>query len=124
MPTHIPWNKKRPYESLYNHFCAAAKIARHPVDLTFEEFVEFTKISACSYCERPVTWAAHNITFRGKRNSAYNLDRLDNAKGYEKSNLVVCCGVCNNGRADRFTPEEWKVMVHALLEFRRYGVLL
>jgi hypothetical protein len=48
----------------------------------------------------------------------YYLDRKDNGLEYVKSNLVVCCGVCNHGKAHRYTYEEWVCMTAALRQFR------
>lgn len=42
-----------------------------------------------------------------KNGSRYNLDRIDNNKGYIFSNLVVCCWRCNNSKGNRYSFEEW-----------------
>lgn len=116
-----PWNKKRPFESLYNKLRSDARVRGRDFQLTFEEFVEFTATPRCHYCDRPVVWTRHNIT-RPKSN-AYNLDRMNNEAGYTKQNLVVCCPICNVTKGNRFSYEEFKVMIAALVEFRRYRVL-
>jgi phage-related protein len=61
--------------------------------LTFEEFLEFTKIGHCHYCGNPITWNSYRHKQKGY--NGYNLDRKDNGGGYAKDNCVVCCEVCN-----------------------------
>lgn len=47
------------------------------------------------------------------------LDRLDSGIGYQLDNVVPCCQMCNQGRNEHFTPEEWKIAIKAILEHRR-----
>lgn len=47
------------------------------------------------------------------------LDRLDNSKGYEITNIVSCCTTCNYLRGDLLSPEETIVAVQAILKFRK-----
>jgi len=83
--------------------------------LTYEEFLAFTEQGACHYCGSPVMWNEVTVQ-KGPR--GHNLDRIDNERGYEPGNLVVCCWECNNGRGAKYTHEEWTVMVHALVQYR------
>lgn len=46
------------------------------------------------------------------------LDRLDNSKGYEETNVVPCCKNCNLLRGDRLTPEETRIAVDAIKDYR------
>ena len=94
--------RKKPYESLYNTLLRASK-NRHTVELTYEEFLEFTKIEKCHYCGSEVQWSEYNKSF----GSRYNLDRKDNNVGYVKENLVVCCLRCNYGKGRMFTYNQW-----------------
>ena len=95
--------RKRPYESLYNRFVHKNE-KRFPVELTYEEFITFTKTSGCHYCGSAVQWSEYNIS---KKGNGYNLDRKDNALGYLIENLVVCCPRCNKARSDLFTYEQF-----------------
>jgi hypothetical protein len=95
---------KRPYEALFNNLLKHANARNIFISLNYLEFLEFTKIDECQYCYEKVTWAKINLTKNGSR---YNLDRMDNSKGYEKSNLIVCCWRCNNSKGDRYSHEEW-----------------
>lgn len=61
--------------------------------LTLEEFLSL-RVGACVYCAGVLPEAG------------IGLDRIDNAKGYEKENLVPCCATCNYVRGDRFSSEE------------------
>jgi hypothetical protein len=106
----------RPYESLYNKLCSAAARQKHDMKLTYEDFLEFTKVPNCHYCNASVTWAADTYKRNG---NGYNLDRKDNSLGYIGENCVVCCARCNHGKSDRFTYAEWWAMTAI---FRNTGV--
>ena len=85
----------RPYESLYNHLRTYAARREHVVDLTYEEFVSFTRTTECYYCGDLIGWRAFYINRKGQSGCACNLDRLNNSKGYSVENCVVCCRTCN-----------------------------
>lgn len=85
------------------------------MDLTFEQFLEFTARTQCFYCESPIFWGYK----KDKETHASNLDRKDNGKGYSKDNVVVCCRPCNFGKGARYTFEEWACMMKALLRLRK-----
>lgn len=92
------WRKRDkkypPFKSLYNMFLNVNKHRKNivRVDLTFDDFLGFTKIPTCYYCGEPVVWEPYRKL--GKSN-AYNLDRKNNKLGYTKDNCVVCCKGCN-----------------------------
>ena len=89
----------RPFEALYNRLVVCAK--RTTLDLSYEEFLEFTKVAECHYCGVALTWAPYSTK------NGYQLDRADNDKGYSKTNCVVCCARCNRAKSDQFTYLEW-----------------
>jgi hypothetical protein len=93
--------RKRPYEWLYN----IVKSRKKWVNLTYEEFLEFTQVQECHYCSAPVFW--RKTSSGANRTSCYNLDCKNNSLGYTKANVVVCCTRCNAGKSDKFTYEEW-----------------
>jgi HNH endonuclease len=95
-------NLKRPFEGRYKSLCALAK-GRCSVDLTYEEYLSFTKHKYCHYCGIPLSWKSHGYSGDG-----HHLDRKDNSVGYTKSNCVVCCSRCNRAKSDHFTYDEWK----------------
>lgn len=85
--------KKRPYERLYNAFIRSSKKRKYNVDLTYEQFLDFTNVLHCYYCGDIVEWDKHHSS--DLRYHGYNLDRKDNEVGYTKENCVVCCPLCN-----------------------------
>jgi len=100
--------RKRPYESLYSSFLYVCKVPGKGTDITYEDFLEFTRINKCHYCDVPIIWAKHNIHLRSPgHRQAYYLDRKDNLKGYTKDNVVVCCTRCNRGKSNLFSYDEW-----------------
>ena len=98
-------HKKKPFESLYNSLNSDHR--KLIVDITYSDFLEFTKIDKCHYCIANINWEEYS-TINGKFSSrAYYLDRVDNDLGYLKTNLVVCCTRCNRARSNKFSYAEW-----------------
>lgn len=81
--------------------------------LSFEEYSELIKLP-CYYCENQLGEPV-------KRSSG--LDRLDSNGDYEPTNVVSCCYTCNCIKNEFLTPEETKVAVKSILEFRRNKLL-
>lgn len=72
---------------------------RRPFSLGFVEFKAIV-CRPCHYCgsEPALTrWRAGNFSFSCRYNG---IDRADNKKGYEKENIVPCCGPCNRAKRD------------------------
>ena len=94
----IPRKHKLPeFQSLYNSMIGVVKrrATSNPniiCELTFDDFLEFTKTPICSYCGEKVKWMPYR---KDDESFVYNLDRKDNSKGYNKENCVVCCSICN-----------------------------
>jgi hypothetical protein len=95
----------RPFEYLYNSLRYKSKTRSIPFSLTFEEFMEFTKIPTCHYCECKIEWVEHN-TNKSIRGYRYNLDRMDNDRGYTAPNCCVCCPTCNGVKSNVFSYKE------------------
>ena len=106
----------RPFEWIYNNLLRCAKNNHKEIGLTFEDFLEFTKITTCHYCGDLIEWKS-----RGKKgaNSAYYLDRKDNTKGYFKDNCVVCCSLCNLTKHNQFTYNEMILLGKTINEIKR-----
>jgi hypothetical protein len=88
----------RPFEVLYNVLVYTSRCRNLVTKLTYEQFLKFTEIKLCCYCETKIAWDSNR--------RACNLDRKDNSEGYTESNCVVCCGTCNRVRGSAFSYEE------------------
>ncbi len=98
--------RKRPYEHLYNNIKRKMKHRNHKTDfsLTYEEFLEFTQINKCHYCNDDIVWSKYKTEIgNGNQKVGYNLDRKENASGYTKNNCVVCCPTCNWVKSDKIS---------------------
>lgn len=109
--------KRAPFKALYTYFLSAARRSDREVKLTFDEFLAFTAIIECHYCGGEVAWTKHNIFAEGKSN-AYNLDRKNNAIGYVRDNLVVCCKRCNRVKGACLTYDEMMLVGRRLKQER------
>jgi hypothetical protein len=96
-------------EKRYKFAVRMAKKRNLSFILSFEEFKKLI-ILPCYYCGVSL-----------QREAGGGLDRINNdiSIGYTLSNVVPCCGRCNKARGTFFTSEEFKVMVTALLEYRK-----
>ena len=72
----------RTYKGRYQHLLSTAKKTNREVEVSSEELEEIRK-HPCKYCGGPLPVCGHG------------LDRLDNTKGYVKTNIAPCCGSCN-----------------------------
>ena len=74
-------------------------------DLGFEEY-EQIRNKPCYYCgdQSPQTGAG--------------LDRIDNRFGYVASNVIPCCGSCNEIKGRGLSVEEMKFIMSQLKKFR------
>ena len=102
----------KPFEALYH--VLLGEVRRRPlrfsqVDLSYEEFLEFTSIKKCHYCGENLQWS-ERINREVMSYTGYNLDRKDSSLGYTKENCVACCGDCNRTKGDRFSYEEFKLI--------------
>lgn len=71
----------------------------------------------CFYCFKAPSNKC--ITKSGDYLHYNGLDRLNNDKAYRIDNVVPCCYECNSIKSNLFSPEETKVMVRALSQFRK-----
>ncbi len=112
-----PWRKKRPFEVTYN---ALRQRGRHPVLISYEQFIEFTKIQECHYCGTPVLWEPYR---KPGLTTASNLDRKDNDQPYVMNNIVVCCLRCNKAKNTHFSYDEWKQLGAIVRSWRALALL-
>jgi hypothetical protein len=110
--------RKRPYEHLYNLLVRMSKRNEKGCTLTFEQFLKFTEQKQCHYCHTLLDWAPHS-NHKESNSIHYNVDRKDSSLGYSKDNCVACCGDCNFTKSDKFTQEEFMLLVPVLRRIRR-----
>jgi hypothetical protein len=87
--------------------------------ITKPEFIEITSRD-CFYCGVPPVMVIGQIeTSDHSYHGVYlynGIDRVDNARGYSKDNIVPCCGRCNMAKHAETQPDfrEWirKVYLH------------
>lgn len=76
--------------------------------LSIEEYQKLID-EPCYYCNG----------YFGKVECAVGLDRLDSSVGYLLENVVSCCYDCNTLKGEKFTPEETKAAVEAIINIRK-----
>lgn len=109
--------RKSPFVSIFRGMKYCTKERGIDCILTFEEFLEFTSIKNCHYCDDDILWKPYRDF--GTTSFRYFLDRKDSDLGYFKENLVVCCSLCNYVKSDKFTYEEFLLLVPTLKDIRR-----
>lgn len=97
-------NKLKPRESAYR----ALLKGKRSVSITYEQFLAYSRVETCFYCESKINWKTINS----------NLDRRDNSKNYTVGNVVVCCTKCNKTRMNNFSVDEFKGVVKLIKTMR------
>lgn len=106
----------KPYEALYRVLLRNASLTNRKVTLTFNDFLKFTKIKNCYYCDADLTW--HSKSTKFSKGMVTNLDRKDSSLGYSLDNCVPCCGKCNRVKTNFFSHEEFKAVVQLIKQMR------
>ena len=111
---HQPKNQLRPYEWLYRRLIREASKRGLTVTITFDEFLVFTEITCCRYCNTGINWQE----FSHRENAGINLDRLDSSRGYEPGNIAVCCFSCNTRKSNWLNADEFQAVNDFLRTYR------
>ncbi len=83
------------FNRLYDTYRRRSIQKGFPFNLSKEEFRELTSKN-CFYCGIEPKQKAPATLRRDYGYYIYNgIDRIDSSKGYEKDNIVSCCGQCN-----------------------------
>lgn len=122
LPCRSCGQRLRPYEALFNALLYKCKQRNISCELTYEQFLEYTNVNACKYCLGNIEWLRHNI-YGQKLHWKFNLDRMDNSKGYSKENCCVCCSICNGVKSNVFSYEDMVQIGNTLKQLReqKYG---
>lgn len=107
---------RRPFESTYNIMVATAKKRNIECSISYEDYVTFTNITQCHYCNDVIEWYPYRSTKH--KQWGYSLDRKDNAVGYTKDNCVVCCKKCNSVKSHFISYDEMLEIGKLLERFR------
>lgn len=81
------------------------------VEFSLDQYMALITDARCYYCSGPLPEAGGG------------LDRLNNSIGYRLDNVVPCCDFCNDLRGNLLTPDETKVAVKAIQQFRLNRIL-
>ena len=107
--------RKDPYRWIYNGLFHRCKMLNRECLLSFEDFLPYTNITKCHYCNSNIKWPEHRCN---GESGAYYLDRKDNNLGYTQDNCVVCCALCNWVKSDQFSYAEMIKLGKVISEIR------
>lgn len=90
---------------IYEILMANADKRNIPVIFSVNEFISWWDSipNICFYCKRDLETSKD---FFGKKTGRLTVDRIDNNKGYELTNIAKSCWLCNRIKADIFTKDE------------------
>lgn len=98
------YRKRKPYQWIYTILLSSAKRSERKCDISYDDFLKFTKVNICHYCGDIIPWSPHG---KYKREiCSYFLDRKDNSLDYTNENCVVCCSICNRAKGYEFSHDE------------------
>lgn len=111
------WTKPR---MIFSHKKANAKKEEILFNITKDQFISWYMAQKlqCHYCGlRPEDFKTTLDKYLTKKVNL-GLDRVDNSKGYEIENIVLCCNRCNSIKGEFFTHDEMKVIGHKFIRLK------
>lgn len=101
------------FNMVYKRYKNSAKYRKLEFDISKTDFYNLTQ-QKCFYCgSNP-----NNKTVTATSEYTYNgIDRKDNAIGYIKNNIVVCCGICNRAK-HTLSIGDFEQWINNLISFR------
>lgn len=103
--------KNTAIRAVYRNYLRNASKASREFSLTFDDFIAITS-RHCAYCGLPPSNStrvrSHLFVYSG-------IDRVDNDKGYELSNVVPCCSQCNRAKHSQ-SKEQFHSYIGRLIE--------
>jgi len=117
--------RKLPYFHLYTHVLQQCKRKKIFCNITFDNFLVFTNITKCHYCNHEITWSEYSSDNNIKFSSGYQLDRKNNSNGYTTENCVACCSLCNSTKSNKFNYSEMCLLGKSISKIKhlRRGVV-
>lgn len=97
-------------EVKYKLLISKCKTNNRECFITEQQYIEFMKHNPkCYYCKG---------LFKCNKTGGYQLDRIDNSKGYHIDNILRCCWECNRLRSNNYSSEEFKFIASYLIKKR------
>ena len=87
----------------YSYLRGKCKYHNLELSLTLEDCILFWNKN-CHYCKSSIL-----------KETGAGLDRINNDKGYIKTNVLPCCGTCNLIRGYSLTVDEMEIAMDAIL---------
>ena len=107
-------NNEYPKNTLYNLYVQRCRKRNIALSLSKDELIKIVQ-NPCHYCGLDYSINKKQKYGEFKCNG---LDRIDNNKGYEESNILPCCQYCNAIRMDVLTVEETSRVIVFLKKIR------
>ena len=111
------YKKTSPVTYLFGRYKHPAASLRREFFLTKEGFSSLIS-RKCHYCGMLPAQKLRRILPAHSEFSYNGIDRIDNAKGYVESNVVPCCGLCNEMKSDK-SHEDFLRQVEAIHDWQK-----
>lgn len=103
-----------PKKALFRAYKKAAQARKHEFDLSIEQFCTLIDKN-CHYCNLPPEGKYKS----GNRFLVYSgIDRIESTKGYEITNCVPCCKICNYSKRI-LSLNEWMMWLKRISKHQR-----